>query len=712
MQDYFEDLLQSGKSDEPEKSAPSDYFEEMLGRKQQQAQIDARIPVDQVSGEVERTGLDVPGVGFLERQRRGAMVGAGRLLNADDQAAVDIIRKQVPEAEFATAEDGAAVVRGNPQEPWRYINQPGLSGQDAVNFAGEAAKFAPAAKVAALGGGLLSRVGLGAVASGTTSVAADAAAEPLGSEQGVNAGKAVAAAAGGGAGEVIGAAVGGVGAFIRSSLSKKAANSAARKTVLADKLAEETAQRSTLSRDGAFTADQLAEEFSVRLTRGQAGGDTAQQAFESSALKGARGPEAQQVMEKFYSGQLGEIKAAAASFSGAANPRSQRDAIGLVQRGLSDAAGALDQEIDKAYEVTRSMKASLSVDGVQEMAQALRSVAPEEVAAESILSDPKRMARLYPQTTDAVAELKGVSERIAAFEQRSGTSLAAVDFRELERYRRTLNAAIDAAEKGSADRRGVTAMKAAFDGWIDNAFARGMFSGDQEFLDAMQKARGLRTKYGAQFQQQGARDYAGKVISDILENDPTPEETMNLIFGGASLGAKRGSSQAVHQLADILGRESPEFVALKDAAIDRVMGRGLGRGGDQLRIGSMIEAWNDALSGSGRSVMEEMFPPEDLKQMRQFVAVLKRIEPKPGAVNTSNTAVELTRQLRGVMSSGSNILPMALKRIAEGAVDPDKLKATIAVRGAQRPLTSLPTPVVALSPAAVTTGLQVSNKPE
>lgn len=650
----------------------------------------AAVPDDQIQGTVFAHGLPQPNAGFLEQQADGFRYAVGSILRGDEASRADMIRSLLPDAEIAQDSEGRLVARGSPDSPYRHINSPGFDLQDVTDFAGEVVKFAPAAKFASLGRALLSRMALGGTAAAATSAASDQAAKGFGSEQDIDLQKAGFAAAGGAAGEVLSS---GVSAALRAVGRLRSGASTADDAL---RVLDSPSERSIPAPDLA----EAAGEFGVRLTRGQATGLQPEQAFENAALRGGRGNNAQQVMERFFLQQTDELRNARV-LSGERTTEGTRDAATLVRDGLTRRAAEVSEEVNQAYQLARGVDASFDASALPEFADTMIKAVPEEIANASILNDPRRIARVYPETASALREIRGLSQRLQNAERRSGGRLTGVSFGDFERYRRTLNTAIDGAE--GADRRALMQMKAAFDGYVDEAMTRGLFSGDENFLDVMKRARSARTLQGELFQPAGARDFGRKVVEDIVLNNPTPEETVNLIFGAGRLGQRRGVTDAVRQVKEIVGADSAEFVALKEAALDRIMAPGFGAQGGLTKTQTLLNSWDEALNGSGRSAIEELFTQEEVLRMARFQSLVGRMVSKPGAANTSNTAIELSRMSQSLFGRipGSNL--------AAGAVDTNALRAQAAVSGASQ-LPRLAPPETALADALVNAGIQPSSK--
>jgi hypothetical protein len=398
-------------------------------------------------------------------------------------------------------------------------------------------------------------------------------------------------------------------------------------------------------------------------------------------------------LETFSRDQARRVADAGSRLSGARVAASRNEAGEIVRKGLSRRAESARHAIDAAYDLARAHNAKLDAAAVPALAENIIMSAPDEVV--NLLDiDPRSAALSFPQATSAIRATRRLFGETARVGRRDDI-VRAVDFARIEQHRRLLNAL--AQEAGPSDRRAVLMMMRGLDGWLDSAAAKNLFEGDEAFLSAFKNARALRAQYGRLFQSNGANDFAGKTIDDIIRNNPTPEETLNLLFGASKLGAKRGVSETVRRIKSVAAG-GEEFQALRDAAVDRIMKRGFARAGDQFRVGALIEQWDDALSGSGQSVMKDLFEPSEIAKMRQYVTLLKRLEPKPGAVNTSNTAIEAMRLARGALGKFIRIPNLAVDRLLTGVADPNAIRARAAVQGFRPPLT-LPPPASSVGAA-------------
>jgi hypothetical protein len=109
----------------------------------------------------------------------------------------------------------------------------------------------------------------------------------------------------------------------------------------------------------------------------------------------------------------------------------------------------------------------------------------------------------------------------------------------------------------------------------------------------------------------------------------------------------------------------------------RRMDKQAGGGATNFNYKAIADDWTEALDGSAAPLMKELFTPQELAEMRQFVGELRRLTPPEGAVNRSGTGYEISR-MAGSLLSKLRILAPALKAMddasnatrAQGAVSP------------------------------------------
>ena len=246
----------------------------------------------------------------------------------------------------------------------------------------------------------------------------------------------------------------------------------------------------------------------IQLTRGQKTGDAGQISFEQAAARGGRGPDAQAVMRPFMEDQQNAVVAAGRNIAGN-NFDNVNEAGRAVASGVRQAAETARQGVDEAYESARAYGARMRTEGVQKLGPAVEQGVPEDIR---FLMDasPAEARTQFPATTAAVNAAKSLAREVTN-KSDDATRVTALDFRRIELARRAINRSIDGATN-RADRAGAISAKKAFDEYLDSAVDNALFEGDDAFLEAYRRARGLRADYARNFE-------ANKVIDKIINND-------------------------------------------------------------------------------------------------------------------------------------------------------------------------------------------------
>lgn len=141
---------------------------------------------DFVTGESRTTSAieEVPEIGMAPELNEFSLsslkASAGLLFTGDTDKATQIIKNQIPGAEFRQDEKGNMIV-DLPSGAYA-LNKPGLSGQDIARGIFQFAAFTPAGRAATLPTGAAGRVGAVGLASGATEAGLQAGAVGVGSE--------------------------------------------------------------------------------------------------------------------------------------------------------------------------------------------------------------------------------------------------------------------------------------------------------------------------------------------------------------------------------------------------------------------------------------------------------------------------------------------------------------------------------------------------
>lgn len=628
-------------------------------------------PVDWVNGP--------SGKGLTARQK--LKIAAGMLSTPDEQAQADIIANTVPGTEVREDRDGNVMVR-LPGQEWSYLNKPGLSYQDATGMVGEVVKYFPVGRVAGAVGNVVGRMVVGAGGSALTSVGSDMLAGMLGSEQGIDYGRAAVTGASGGLAEGVAPLVmriakrfkGGSGLIddagritpkgervLRASgVDPSDATPEVMRQVDdilrnyspddIDRMFAQSARRATEDQPYSFRtimaeADKRAS--GIPYTKGQLTGDVRQIAREEAMRNAARGAKAQTIMAQTDDAAKRRVTENAMDLQGRLGGSSQTsvEAAGRVQDTLQNMAAAAAKRVDDAYALTRGTNARISTENLRALP---RAVARGIREADVLMSD-----ELTPGAMRTLRDIARLSKSPA-----KGTKTKMVTIRRLERLRRTINARLDEASKmyQRSGRRGSDVMalatiKRQLDGFLDDAFDNGLFEGDQEALRLLKNARAARADYARTFEAAGTGDDAGRLIEKILDEDRTNLEVANYLWGTSRVGEKGAALRLVKRLKDRLGPESDEIAAIKEGAWHRLV-FGHREGADTLTPGRMVKRIDEALNGPGKEYFKELFSPEELAAMRTFRRQVSRLVTPREAMNPSKTGYEIARLLQDMSDKG------------------------------------------------------------
>lgn len=599
----------------------------------------------------------------------GIKTAVGMALTSDPKAEAEIIAKNVPGAEITYDTNGNPIVaypKADGSLGREFVNVPGASPNDFNNFLADSAAFIPASKAVGLVGkgastgvNIAKRLAAAFGAGAATSATQDKAAQQFGSEQPVDLAKAGITGAFTTGGEAVAPAVGRLIASLRGALglvtpkgtlTPKGLEFVKKQGVNPDEVTKGLArQYEGLSKEAIATQGSAkqtrANKYGIPLTKGQASGDFKQQATEEAILNNSRGDKAGQILRDFQDTQQKKINESAdlvlqREIATQAPINSSTDAFNTIKQGVDTNAAALDDLIQDAYTTASGKKASLSAESVSDLVNRVGT------ALKGSIQDPK----LAPATNKAFRELQSLTKP-----PKEGVRVKSLSIQGLEEKRRILNQYIEAAAN-PADKRNATIIKRQFDKWLDDAFDNALFSGDPDALKSLKEARSLRADYGAKFQQRDSKDVAGRMMEKIMQDDATPEQVANAIFGRAKLGGKLDSVQVVKRLGEALGTGSAEFNAIQQAGFLHMLQSA--KKGDNISPVILAKEIENALE-KAPSLMDALYSKQQQNVLREYAAALR--DTRPALKQPSKTAYGVSRELQ----SGFNRL-MQVFGIATG----------------------------------------------
>lgn len=419
-----------------------------------------------------------------------------------------------------------------------------------------------------------------------------------------------------------------------------------------------TASSAAAGRNAPTARSIAADEFGIPLSRGQATGDVTQQAFEEASRNAARGPAATKIMENFDRRQGGAIDNAAESIARtAANAApdaalSARNPLVLSEQVLNDlraAERASKGGVDAAYDAARQAGASVKTEALQGAPQAIRrSLDDSGIIVNDTLTP--YTSRALSQLDD-FANLRGVLEnRTATLPGGAGDKVAGVSLEGIEKQRSQLLAAQKNAVDPT-DRRAVRHLIDGFDNWLDDAGHNGLLDGTAEGLDLFKAARAARRTHGQLFESnlRQADDDAGRLIEKMIDKDVTPGEVANALFGASRVGEKGVSTRLAERMGKILGKDSPEFGAVRQAAWEKLITNDRG---ERLGPQALVSAVQRFTSQNGEAFAKSLFSPEEIGRMRRFAGALKSVVTDPRATNPSKTAYAVQRLVADSLGAG------------------------------------------------------------
>jgi cytochrome c556 len=154
--------------------------------------------------------------------------------------------------------------------------------------------------------------------------------------------------------------------------------------------------------------------------------------------------------------------------------------------------------------------------------------------------------------------LQGANRRMAELRALRGVDPTSSVFLEgFQRFRQRVNRA--AKTRDPYDGEALRTIKSTLDNFLESQFNADMVSGSaaalKKWTDANQAFRAYRETFND-----------NRVIRQLAQQQATPEEVRNWIFGANAVGAKAQSGEVVRRLKRVLGEDSPEFTALRQEA--------------------------------------------------------------------------------------------------------------------------------------------------
>ena len=231
-----------------------------------------------------------------------------------------------------------------------------------------------------------------------------------------------------------------------------------------------------------------------------------------------------------------------------------------------------------------------------------------------------------------------------------------VPFMDLENARQMLVKYRSAANRGAngADTFAMGQLVSAFDKQVDDLMTNSLTEGDAGVLAQAKDARALWSQYRQQFTGDGA---ASKFIQKMTDEDASPDQVVNWLFGAGKLGSGQFTANVARGVKDVVGDDAWNMI--RSAAFRKLIQKPSGV--DQMGPQAMSQRIGDFFTNPAtRDLSRSMFNADEIAQVMRYQAALKRMIPPKGAVNYSGTAYENARMLRGAWNALTGLMGGAL----------------------------------------------------
>lgn len=427
----------------------------------------------------------------------------------------------------------------------------------------------------------------------------------------------------------------------------------------ADDVSEAFARQFSKSVDDALPLDQAGRaaemaEFGIPAYKHNITGNPVDAAdFERARRGGAGASAAQRVgdaaTEQFNAGR--QAVDDVATRIGGGTRGDQVDAAMVVTDRLRGIAGAEKTAAKAAYDAADAAGMAIDPQVASGITQRIQTrLADEEV---DLTADIFKNARSY---------MSRLSRR--------GEGDKPVSLRLVDTLRKDLNKTLS-KNLDPEDARALQIIKSEYDAWVDDVVEAKLFTGGEDGLAELKKARGLWADYAKKFR---GKDAGSKFIQKMIDQDASPDDVAKWLFGSSRLEASRMNANIADTLKATLGEGTPEWNMLRQAAFRQLTQKpgteavtdaaGVIPWGPQ-KVSENLFKFLDA--PSTRPLANTLFTKAERAEMRRLAMALKRTVPPEGSVNYSNTAYEGSRMLQKAWETLAGSLGFAQGGVA-GAV--------------------------------------------
>lgn len=260
-----------------------------------------------------------------------------------------------------------------------------------------------------------------------------------------------------------------------------------------------------------------------------------------------------------------------------------------IKETIIQARDAAKQGVDALYDAARDAGGAVKIDQVR----VFKKMADDSLKTYLVEDMPK--VKLLLSEVDDIAKMES----------------GAVKLQAMENWRKKINRNRP-PKADESQNAAMTVLKAQYDEWLEGQFNADMIKGTPEAIEKWKKARSAHQRYREKFKDD-------KVIRQLAEKEATPEEMRKWIFGASATGAKKESAAIVKRIKDIVGKDSVEFLALRNDALLDVMGPLLK---ETPNLGQFVANY-DKLRLGNNSLLKELFPQDQLRELRNLANAVR-----------------------------------------------------------------------------------------
>jgi F0F1-type ATP synthase membrane subunit c/vacuolar-type H+-ATPase subunit K len=426
-----------------------------------------------------------------------------------------------------------------------------------------------------------------------------------------------------------------------------------------------------------------ADKLGVRLSAGDITQDVIRQGDEDLALKGVYGERAMGEARAFRDAQQADIAKLGQNISqkvggGLDAMPAEADVASSVSRKLKEDAATAKKTAQGAYDEV-AYDASVRSSDIADLPSVLRGkLEAANVDIEGIPAINRRLKEIgaiVGKTKTKMQPTGLLDEAGKPIMKSVSTPAKDITFATADNFRKRINASI-INNANANERRALNILKDSYDEYLDGVIDKGLVQGDDQVINQLRNAQGLWRDYKQKYYGSDGKALVGKII----DNDYTPEQTINFIIGSSDAGAKKEAATAVSHLKNVLGADSPEFRQLQQLQFTRLFGdnfQSILDGNLTKSISGEKYAKNvDKLLSQNRTLAETLYTPEQLNLIKSGAKVAAQATArKPGAVNYSGTTPVLLRFANNVLSRFGPVgqyAAGAVNKVTKGAINAKK----------------------------------------